>query len=164
MRSGHDYGVPLLIVETVVAVNDARKTAMARKVVTAMGGDVAGKTIAILGLTFKPNTDDMRDSPAIPIILSLLDCGAQIRAFDPEGMVEAQKVLSGIAYATSAYDCINGADAAVIVTDWDEFRALDLNRVKATMRSPTMIDLRNIYRPGHMKENGFVYESVGRPA
>ena len=163
LRTGQDYGAPLRIVEAVVSVNDARKSAMARKIVGAMNGDVAGKTIAILGLTFKPNTDDMRESPSIPIIFSLLDRGARIRAYDPEGMDEAGKVLSGIEFATNAYSCVEGADCAVIVTEWDEFRALDLDRVKSAMRAPVMVDLRNIYREDDLIRRGFRYESVGRP-
>lgn len=163
LRTGQDYGAPLRIVESVVSVNDARKSAMARKIVGAMGGEVAGKTIAILGLTFKPNTDDMRESPAIPIILSLLDRGAKVRAYDPEGMHEARKMMADIAYADNAYDCIDGADAAVIVTEWDEFRALDLDRVKQSLRAPILVDLRNIYRPDDLLRRGFTYDSVGRP-
>jgi UDPglucose 6-dehydrogenase len=162
MRTGQDYGVPLRLVEAVVGVNDARKTAMARKIVTAFDGNIQGKTIALLGLTFKPNTDDMRESPSIPIVYALLDKGARIRAYDPEGMEEAKKVLGEIEYRASAYDCIAGADAAVIVTEWDEFRALDLDRVKTLLARPLIIDLRNIYRPDEMARRGFHYESVGR--
>ena len=135
MRTGHDHGVPLRLVEAVVSVNDARKTAMARKIIAALDGNVAGKTIAMLGLTFKPNTDDMRESPSIPIVFALLDKGAKIRAYDPQGMEEAQaRSSSEIDYSASAYSCIEGADAAVIVTEWDEFRALDLDRVRSLLK------------------------------
>jgi UDPglucose 6-dehydrogenase len=162
MRTGQDHGVPLRPVEGVVSVNDARKTAMSRKIVAALDGTVAGKTIAILGLTFKPNTDDMRESPAIPIIYTLLDKGALIRAYDPKGMQEARKVLPDVDYASSAYACLEGADAAVFVTEWDEFRALDLRRAKALLAQPVIVDLRNIYRPEDMAAHGFLYDSVGR--
>jgi UDPglucose 6-dehydrogenase len=162
MRTGQDHGVPLRLIEAVVGVNDARKTAMARKIVSALGGNVAGKTIALLGLTFKPNTDDMRESPSIPIVYALLDKGARIRVYDPEGMDEARKVLGDVDYRASAYDCLGGADAAVIVTEWDEFRALDLDRVKALLAQPLIVDLRNIYRPEDMAQRGFRYESIGR--
>jgi len=164
MRTGQGHGVPLRLVEAVVGVNDARKTAMARKIVSAFDGDVSGRTIALLGLTFKPNTDDMRESPSIPIVYALLDKGARIRAYDPQGMDEARKVLGEVDYRSSAYDCIDGADAAVIVTEWDEFRALDLDRVKRLLAEPRIIDLRNIYRPEEMARRGFRYESVGRRA
>jgi len=162
MRTGQDYGVPLRVVEAVVGVNDARKSAMARKVIAALDGNVYGKTVALLGLTFKPNTDDMRESPSIPLVYSLLDKGAKIRAYDPEGMTEAKKVLGDIEYRASAYDCLDGADVGVIVTEWDEFRALDLDRVKAALTRPVIVDLRNIYRPEDMAERGFRYESIGR--
>jgi UDPglucose 6-dehydrogenase len=162
MRTGQEHGVPLRLVEAVVGVNDARKTAMARKIIAALDGDIAGKTIALLGLTFKPNTDDMRDSPSIPIVFALNDRGARVRAYDPQGMAEARKVLTGVAYCESPYECLDGADAAVIVTEWDEFRALDLERVKALLNRPVMIDLRNIYRLEDMAAHGFRYESIGR--
>jgi UDPglucose 6-dehydrogenase len=162
MRTGHDHGVPLRVVEAVVSVNDARKTTMARKIIAALDGNIAGKTIAVLGLTFKPNTDDMRESPSIPIVFSLLDKGAKIKAYDPQGMDEAKKVLSGIDYSASAYSCIDGADAAVIVTEWDEFRALDLDRVRSLLKQPLIVDLRNIYRPDDMAKRGFRYDSIGR--
>ena len=162
MRTGQEHGVPLRLVEAVVSVNDARKTAMARKIIAALGGSVAGKTIALLGLTFKPNTDDMRDSPSIPIVFALNDKGAKVRAYDPQGMEEARKVLSGVEYADSAYACLEGADAAVIVTEWDEFRALNLERVRGLLKSPVMVDLRNIYRVEDMARHGFAYDSIGR--
>jgi UDPglucose 6-dehydrogenase len=161
MRSAQDYGVAMRIVESVVAVNDARKTAMARKVVKACGGSVQGKTIAVLGLTFKPNTDDMRDSPAISIIGALQRAGAQIRAFDPVGMDQARKELQDVTYATDAYDCAHGADALVLITEWDAFRALDLARLKQRMAAPVVVDLRNVYRAEEMARHGFDYVRVG---
>ncbi|MFZ4805675.1 MAG: UDP-glucose dehydrogenase family protein [Hyphomicrobiaceae bacterium] len=162
VKTGQDYEAPLRIVETVVSVNDQRKRAMARKVVAACGGSVRGKTIALLGLTFKPNTDDMREAPSLAIVTALQDAGAEVRAYDPEGMTQAAKLLENVAYADSAYDCIKGADAMVIVTEWDEFRALDLERAKGLLRSPVLVDLRNIYRPETVHKLGFNYESVGR--
>jgi UDPglucose 6-dehydrogenase len=164
MRSAQDYGVALRIVESVVAVNEARKTAMARKVVKACGGSVQGKTIAVLGLTFKPNTDDMRDSPAISIIAALQRAGARIRAFDPVGMEQAKKELSEVEYATDAYDCAHGADALVLITEWDAFRALDLARLKQRMAAPVVVDLRNVYRAEEMARHGFDYVRVGGKA
>jgi len=151
------------IVETVAAVNDTRKRAMGRKVVKACGGDVHGKTIAILGLTFKPNTDDMRDSPAIAIVQTLQDMGARVTAYDPEGMEQAGLVLEGVTYADDPYSCVEGADALVIVTEWDAFRALDLGRMKQLMKAPVLVDLRNIYRADEIAALGFSYSSVGRP-
>ncbi|QEN88350.1 UDP-glucose/GDP-mannose dehydrogenase family protein [Labrys sp. KNU-23] len=162
LRTGQEHGVPLRIVEAVVGVNDARKAAMARRVIAALDGNIAGKTVALLGLAFKPNTDDMRDSPSIPIVLALQDKGARVRAYDPQAMEEAHKTLSGVDYRSSAYDCLDGADVAVIVTEWDEFRALDLERVKSLLTQPVIVDLRNIYRLDDMKRHGFRYESIGR--
>ncbi|MDZ5452722.1 UDP-glucose/GDP-mannose dehydrogenase family protein [Labrys sp. ZIDIC5] len=162
LRTGQEHGVPLRIVEAVVGVNDARKAAMARRVIAALDGNIAGKTVALLGLAFKPNTDDMRDSPSIPIVLALQDKGARVRAYDPQAMEEARKVLSDVDYRSSAYDCLDGADVAVIVTEWDEFRALDLERVKNLLTRPVIVDLRNIYRLEDMKRYGFRYESIGR--
>ncbi|MEW9309435.1 UDP-glucose/GDP-mannose dehydrogenase family protein [Labrys portucalensis] len=162
LRTGQEHGVPLRIVEAVVGVNDARKAAMARRVIAALDGNIAGKTVALLGLAFKPNTDDMRDSPSIPIVLALQDKGAKVRAYDPQAMEEAHKVLSDVDYRSSAYDCLDGADVAVIVTEWDEFRALDLERVKNLLTQPVIVDLRNIYRLEDMKRHGFRYESIGR--
>jgi UDPglucose 6-dehydrogenase len=135
---------------------------MARKIIGALDGNVAGKTVALLGLTFKPNTDDMRESPSIPIVFSLQDKGAHVRAYDPQGMEEARKFLTNVDYRASAYDCLEGADVAVIVTEWDEFRALDLERVKKLLRQPVIVDLRNIYRLDDMARHGFRYESIGR--
>ncbi|MDX6805792.1 UDP-glucose/GDP-mannose dehydrogenase family protein [Terrihabitans rhizophilus] len=163
-RTAQEAGAPLRIVETVVGVNDARKTAMARKVVNALGGNVKGATVALLGLTFKPNTDDMRDAPSIAIVNSLLDKGAKIRAYDPEGVHEARKVLpEEVFYAENAYDCAKDADVLVIVTEWDAFRALDFGLLKTTLKQPIVVDLRNVYRPQDMEALGFTYESVGRP-
>ncbi|WP_029355770.1 UDP-glucose/GDP-mannose dehydrogenase family protein [Bosea sp. 117] len=164
VRTAQESGAPLRLVETVVGVNDARKSAMARKVVQALNGEVQGATVAMLGLTFKPNTDDMREAPSIAIVHSLLDKGARVRAYDPEGMAEARKVLPGeVTYAKDAYDCAEGADALVLVTEWDAFRALDFKRIKELLKRPVVVDLRNIYRPQEMAAHGFVYESVGRP-
>ena len=165
IRSAQDHGVSLRVVESVVAVNDARKTAMARKVVKACGGSVQGKTIAVLGLTFKPNTDDMRDAPSITIIDALQRAGATIRAHDPVGMDQARKVLHDVTYAADAYDCAEGADALVLVTEWDAYRALDLARLKQRMTAPVVVDLRNVYRAEEMARHGFDYVRVGaKPA
>ncbi|HEY8566410.1 MAG TPA: UDP-glucose/GDP-mannose dehydrogenase family protein [Beijerinckiaceae bacterium] len=164
IKTAQDHGAPIRIVETVAAVNDQRKRAMARKVVQALDGSVRGKTVAVLGLTFKPNTDDMRDAPSLAIITALLDGGATVRAFDPEGMEQARTVLDGVDYALDPYACAEGADALVIVTEWDAFRALDLDRIKAAMRNAVLVDLRNIYRPDDIARRGFAYVSVGRPS
>ncbi len=162
MKTGHDFGVPSRIVETVIAVNDQRKRAMARKVIEVCGGNVRGRTIAVLGLTFKPNTDDMRDAPAIAVITALQDAGAKIRAYDPAGMKQAKLMLDNVDYCSDAYACADGADALVIVTEWDEFRALDIERVKAKLKRPILVDLRNIYRPEEMARQHVTYVSVGR--
>jgi len=163
IKTAQDYGTPSRIVETVAAVNDQRKRAMGRKVIAACGGSVRGKTIAVLGLTFKPNTDDMRDAPSISVITALMDGGATIRAYDPEGMEQAKAVLpAGVTYCGDAYECVAGADAAVIVTEWNIFRALDLDRVKATMAAPVLVDLRNVYRAEQVRAKGFSYADVGR--
>ena len=162
IRTANDHAVPLSIVEAVVSANDKRKRAMARRVVAALSGSVRGKTVAILGLTFKPNTDDMRDAPSIAIIQALQDAGATIRAYDPEGMEQARQVLSNVEYAANTYDCLRGADALCIVTEWDAFRALDLARVKAAMKAPVIVDLRNIFPPEKVRAAGFRYTSVGR--
>jgi UDPglucose 6-dehydrogenase len=163
VKTAQVHGAPLKIVETVVAVNEARKLAMADRVVAALGGSVKGCTIAALGLTFKPNTDDMRDSPSLGILPALQKAGAVIRAFDPEGMVEAKKLMPDLTYCRDAYDCMTGADALVLITEWNEFRALDLGRVKSLLRQPILIDLRNVYNPVEMAEAGFRYGSIGRP-
>jgi UDPglucose 6-dehydrogenase len=162
VKTARDHNSPLRLVETTVDVNGARKKQMAHRIVDAMAGDAEGKRVAILGLTFKPNTDDMRDSPALDIIPELLNAGAEVVAYDPEGMHEAGKMMRGVTYSTGPYECVQGADALVILTEWDEFRALDLARVKAAMRSPVVVDLRNIYRPEPMAQLGFQYGSVGR--
>jgi UDPglucose 6-dehydrogenase len=162
LKTGQDNAAPLRVVEAVVAVNDARKRAMARKVAQALGGEMRGKTIAVLGLTFKPNTDDMRESPSIPLITTLQDMGAKVRAYDPEGMEQAKTMVGNVAFCQDAYDCANGASALVIVTEWEQFRALDFDRLKGVMERPVLVDLRNIYRPEEVARHGFVYESVGR--
>nr|WP_250890743.1 UDP-glucose/GDP-mannose dehydrogenase family protein [Sphingobium nicotianae] len=162
LKTAQDFEAPQRIVEAVVAVNDQRKRAMGRKVIAACGGDVRGKTIAVLGLTFKPNTDDMRDSPAIAIVQTLQDAGATVRAYDPEGMAQAKKDLPDIGYCASAYETMEGADALVIVTEWDAFRALDLNRAKALLKAPILVDLRNIYPRKAVEDAGFTYTAVGR--
>src|SRR6266545_3229815 len=159
-----DHDVQLRIVEAVLAVNDNRKRAMARKVSNAAGGSLRGKTIAGLGLTFKPDTDDMREAPSIPLVTGLLDMGAKVRAHDPAGMEQARKELPDIEYCDDPYICVRGADALVIITEWAQFRALDLKRLKREMAKPVVVDLRNIYRPEEMAALGFTYESVGRPA
>ncbi|HEY5798152.1 MAG TPA: UDP-glucose/GDP-mannose dehydrogenase family protein [Bosea sp. (in: a-proteobacteria)] len=161
MKTAQDLGTPLRIVETVVAVNDQRKRAMARKVIAACGGSVRGKRIAVLGLAFKPNTDDMREAPSLAIIAALQDGGAEIVAYDPESMEPAKALLSGVNFAADPYSCIDGADALVIVTEWDAFRALDLDRVKSSLRAPIVVDLRNIYRSDDMRRRGFTYSNVG---
>jgi len=161
-KTAQDYGAPTRIVEAVVEVNDARKVAMAKKIELAFGG-VKGKTIAVLGLTFKPNTDDMRDAPSLVIVPHLQQQGATIRAFDPEGAHEAKKLLPNVKLCADAYDAVNGADGVVILTEWNQFRALDVTRIKSLLKAPLMVDLRNIYRPTQMAEAGFQYVSVGRP-
>ncbi|MBR0750743.1 UDP-glucose/GDP-mannose dehydrogenase family protein [Bradyrhizobium jicamae] len=161
-KTALDYGVQLRIVEATLTANDNRKRAMSRKVANALGGDIRGKTIAVLGLTFKPDTDDMREAPSIPLISGLLDFGAKVKAHDPVGMEQAKKEISGIEYCDDPYTCARGADALVIVTEWRQFRALDLERIKATMAGSVIVDLRNIYRPEDVRALGFKYESIGR--
>ncbi len=163
VRTAQEAGAPIELVETTVQVNNARKKAMARKIIAAMGGDVSGKTIAVLGLTFKPNTDDMRDSPALDIIPALQAAGATVKAFDPEGMHEAKKLLEGVTFSAGAYECAEGADAVALVTEWDQFRALDLDRLKSALKAPLIVDLRNIYKRREMETAGFTYVSIGRP-
>jgi UDPglucose 6-dehydrogenase len=163
VRTAQEAGAPVQIVETVERVNKARKKAMAERVVAACGGSVAGKKIALLGLAFKPNTDDMRDAPSIDIVAALTAAGAKVHGFDPEATEQAKLVMKEIAYEQDPYDCAAGADALVIVTEWDAFRALDMLRIKETMKSPVVVDLRNIYRPQDMKRRGFTYTSIGRP-
>ena len=164
VKTAQDCGSPLRLVETTVAINDQRKRGMARKVLAACGGTVRGKTVAILGLTFKPNTDDMREAPSLSLIQALQDQGANIRAHDPAGMAAARVLLHGVHFSSNAYDAAAGADVLVIVTEWDAFRALDFDRLAAAMRTRTLVDLRNIYRPEDVTSRGFVYFSVGRPA
>ncbi|MBM3506485.1 MAG: UDP-glucose/GDP-mannose dehydrogenase family protein [Alphaproteobacteria bacterium] len=166
VHQGREHDTPLRIVETVVAVNDDRKVRMAERIVHACGGSVQGKTIAVLGLTFKPNTDDMREAPSLVIVPALQKVGARIRAFDPEGMSEAKKhaELDGVAFCNNAYETMEGADALVILTEWNEFRSLDLERARSLLRDPVMVDLRNIYRPEEVVAAGFSYTSVGRRA
>jgi UDPglucose 6-dehydrogenase len=161
LKTAHDHGVALRIVETVSAVNDRRKRAMARKVMAPLGGSVRGKTIAVLGLAFKPNTDDTRDSPSIALIAALQDLGAVVRAYDPAGMEQAKAALPAIHYCDSAYTAAEGADALVIATEWEQFRALDLARLRSIMAQPVIIDLRNIYRADEMKRAAFRYVAVG---
>lgn len=162
-RTAQDAGSPLRLIETVVDVNDARKRAMAHKVIEACDGDVSGKTIAVLGLTFKPNTDDMREAPSLEIIPALQRAGAKVRAFDPAGSLEAEKLLDDVDFVSGPYICAEDADALVIITEWNEFRALDLPRLRDSLRSPIMVDLRNIYTPEEVAAHGIVYTSVGRP-
>ncbi|HPF23250.1 MAG TPA: UDP-glucose/GDP-mannose dehydrogenase family protein, partial [Hyphomonas sp.] len=163
-KTANDHGSPVRIVDTVVEVNAARKKAMATKVIDAMGGDVAGKTIGVLGLAFKQNTDDMRDAPSLDILPALQAAGAKIKAYDPEAMKEAAHLLKDIEFAGSAYEAAQDADALVIVTEWDQFRALDFDRIKKALKANVVIDLRNIYSPEDMAAKGFAYTSIGRPA
>ncbi len=163
IHTAQEFGAPTRIIETVAAVNARRKRAMADRVLAACGGSVTGKTIALLGLAFKPNTDDMRDAPSIDIVAALEAIGAKVRAFDPESMSQARPLMPKVEFAADPYACAKGADALVIVTEWDEFRALDLDRVKADLAAPVVVDLRNIYRPAEMLRRGFDYHSVGRP-
>jgi UDPglucose 6-dehydrogenase len=163
VRTAHEAAANLAIVETVVQVNEARKARMADKIIAACGGAVAGKTIAVLGLTFKPNTDDMRDSPSLVILPRLVAAGAAIRAFDPAGIDEARNLMPGLVYCEDAYEAAEGSDALVLLTEWNEFRALDLTRVRRLLSRPLVIDLRNIYRPAEMADAGLSYISIGRP-
>jgi UDPglucose 6-dehydrogenase len=162
VATGTQQKSPVTIVEAVMAKNASRRLAMVERVVAACGGSVAGKTLAVLGLTFKPNTDDMREAPSLVILPELARQGAKVRAYDPAGMDEAKKLIADLTTAADPYACMDGADALVILTEWDQFRALDLVRVKATLRAPVIIDLRNIYTPADMAERGFQYTSVGR--
>jgi len=162
LKTAEDYDSPTRIVEAVVKVNEMRKRAMGRKVIDALGGDARGRKVAMLGLTFKPNTDDMRDSPAIAVAQALVDAGAVVTAYDPEGMELARPLMPGVGMVDDPYQAIEGADAIVLVTEWDAFRALDLARVKQLANSPVMVDLRNVYDPTEMRDAGFTYVSVGR--
>jgi UDPglucose 6-dehydrogenase len=163
IKTGQDNETPLRIVETVAAVNNQRKRAMARKVAAAIGGNMRGKCIAVLGLTFKPNTDDMRDAPSIPLVTALQDMGAKVRVFDPVGMPQARKVLENVTFCEDEYDCAKGTHALVIVTEWEQFRALDLDEMASIMASSVIVDLRNIYSSEEVTRNGFHYCGIGRP-
>jgi UDPglucose 6-dehydrogenase len=162
VKVAQDHDMSLRIMEAVLAVNDGRKRMMARKVSAIFSGALRGKTVAVLGLTFKPNTDDMREAPSIDLITALQDMGSRVRAFDPAGMYQAQAVLKNVIYCADAYDCAESADALVIVTEWEQFRALDLDRLRDLMACPVVVDLRNIYDPEEMNQRGFVYACVGR--
>jgi UDPglucose 6-dehydrogenase len=162
-KTAQEHNSPIRIVETVAEINDQRKVRMAMKVIIACGGSVRGKTIAILGLTFKPNTDDMRESPSLEIVPSLQTAGATVRVYDPEGMREAEKLLPGAVFCKDAYDAMTGADAVAILTEWNQFRNLDLKRMKSLLKSPVMVDMRNIYVPADMAAAGFKYSCIGRP-
>ena len=162
IKTAQDAGAPVRIVETVAAANESRKRRMAEKILEACGGSLRGKAIAVLGLAFKPNTDDMRDAASLAIIPALQSMGATVRAFDPEAMEQARPMLAGVAFCDDPYTCAQGADALVILTEWDAFRALDLARIKGVMAQPVVIDLRNIYRPVDMRRRGFHYVSIGR--
>ena len=163
VRTAQDFAAPLRLIETVVEVNDKRKRAMADRVSAACGGDLRGKTVAVLGLAFKPNTDDMRDSPSLEIVPALIAAGAAVRAYDPEAMDQAKPLLPDVLYCETAYETMGGADVLVIVTEWNEFRGLDLERVKRLLNAPVMVDLRNVYEPDEMVEKGFRYSCIGRP-
>ncbi|QDZ11647.1 UDP-glucose dehydrogenase family protein [Devosia ginsengisoli] len=162
-KTGQDHGSPLRLVETTIQVNEQRKHAMGEKIVQAMGGDVQGKTVAVLGLTFKPNTDDVRDAPSIAIIQLLKQAGARIRAFDPQGMTAARTIISDIEYAKDAYDAATSADCLVLVTEWSTFRTLDLKRIKSAMTTAKLVDLRNVFRRSEAEALGFSYHAVGMP-
>jgi len=163
VRTAASSGSPLRIVETVVDINDQRKKRMAEKVIEAYGGSVDGKTIAALGLTFKPNTDDMREAPSLDIVAGLQAAGATVRAYDPEGMDEAKHMMNGVVWCDGTYETLKGADAMVIITEWNEFRGIDMERAKELMTAPVMVDLRNIYNPDEVAGHGFDYTCVGRP-
>ena len=162
VKTAQDFDRPIKIVEAVVEVNENRKRHMADKITNACGGSVKGKKVAVLGLTFKPNTDDMRDSPSLEIVPALIEGGAEVSAFDPQGMDEAREMLDGVNWCESSYEALEGADVVALVTEWNEFRALDLERVKVSMSSPVMVDLRNIYNPEEMVDAGFEYYCIGR--
>jgi UDPglucose 6-dehydrogenase len=162
LKTAEDFDTPVRVVEAVVKVNDSRKRAMGRKIINAMGGDARGKRVGLLGLTFKPNTDDMRDAPSLAIVQSLIDAGASVIAFDPEGIDAARALMPGIEYAADPYAVAEGADAVALVTEWDAFRALDLTRLAALMRSPNLVDLRNVYRPDEVARAGLNYFAIGR--
>jgi len=162
-KTAKDYGAPVTIVDTVVRSNKKRKKSMVDRIVSACGGSVKGKTIAILGLTFKPNTDDMRESPSLVIIPELQKLGAKVRAFDPEGMKEAQRFLKNVTYCSDAYDCMTGANAAVVLTEWNQFRALDIAKTEELLKDKVFVDLRNIYQKDELEGSSLKYSSIGRP-
>lgn len=162
VRTAQEHNSPLRIIETVVDVNTQRKKAMADRIISACGGSVSGKTIGILGLAFKPNTDDMRDAPSLDIVPALIAAGAKVKAYDPEAMTEAKKLLEDIIYCDTAFDTLEGADAMVVLTEWNEFRGMDLDRIKSALKHPIVVDLRNVYDPGEMAEQGFSYSCIGR--
>jgi UDPglucose 6-dehydrogenase len=164
LKTAEDHEMPLRIVESVVSVNDSRKRAMGRKVIQALGGDARGKTVALLGLTFKPNTDDMRDAPSLSIVQALQDAGASVRGYDPEGIEQARPMMPGVEFFESPYEAANGADAVVLVTEWDVLRALDLPQLAATMRQPNLVDLRNVYPIEDVEGAGLRWFGIGRPA
>ena len=163
VHTAQKAGAPVRIIETVIDINDKRKRAMAARIIEACGDSVNGKTVAILGVTFKPNTDDMRDAPSLQIVPALIGAGAKVRAYDPEGMAQAEPLLPGVSWCKNAYDAMTGADAVAILTEWNEFRGLDVERMKSLMKAPVMVDLRNVYNPADMVAAGFRYSSVGRP-
>ncbi|MBD8665515.1 UDP-glucose/GDP-mannose dehydrogenase family protein [Rhizobium sp. CFBP 8752] len=160
-KTAQDFDAPVRLIETTIAVNDSRKRAMGRKVIAAAGGDVRGKKVALFGLTFKPNTDDMRDSPAIAVVQALQDAGAIVSGYDPEGMANARQMMD-IDFAAGPYEAAEGADVAVLVTEWNAFRALDLDRLKSIMKTPVLVDLRNVYRAQEVEAHGFAYTGVGK--
>jgi UDPglucose 6-dehydrogenase len=162
LKTAQETGAALRIVDATVSANDVRKNAMAGKLLSALGGKIDGKTVAVLGLTFKPNTDDMREAPSIPLIAALQKHGAAVRAYDPAGMEQAKPLLEGVTFCADAYECAKGASALVIVTEWEQFRDLDFTRLKEEMAQPILVDLRNVYKPHEVTRYGFKYESVGR--
>ena len=164
IKTAQDHDVPLRILEAVIAANEVRKRAMVRKVAARFDGSLRDRKVAVLGLSFKPNTDDMREAPAVALIIALQDMGARVRAYDPAAIEQAKTVLTDVAYCTDAYECADGADALVIATEWEQFRALDLRRLKELMASPVIVDLRNIYRPEEMAQYGFSYTRIGSPS
>ena len=164
LKTAEDALAPLRIVEAVVQVNESRKRAMGRKVIRALGAEPRGKTVALLGLTFKPNTDDMRDAPSLSIVQALQDAGVRVRGYDPEGMEQARPLMPNVEFCDGAYEAAEGADAVVLVTEWDVFRALDLKRLATTMKQPVLIDLRNVYPPEELEREGFAWQSIGRPS
>ena len=164
MRTAQEAGAPLRLIETVVGVNDARKASMAARIIAACGGSVRGKTVAVLGLTYKPETDDMRDAPSVPILHRLAEDGAMLRAYDPAGMEQARQLLPvSVQYCRDAQDALEGADALVLLTEWNEFRALAPSRLRELIRERIVVDLRNVYDPVAMRHAGIVYHSIGRP-